>query len=309
MGPHISIKGEHVLDFIGFPVTNSILTTLLVLIGFYFLASYYYNESRKKDKGLFYYALNSALTYLHNLFHTVLHNKTNTFFALLMSFFFFILLNNWSGLIPGVGSVLIKEPETPKQEAVVNNNAAVNEEIQTITDDHGNVIVVEEQTDDHGEALEATETEAGLTTETAGKEESHEVHKVPLFRGGTADLNTTVALALISVFITQFFGFKYLGAGVHLGKYFNFSSPVMLFVGILELILEFARILSFSFRLFGNIFAGEVLLTVVPFLLPVFLSFVSTPMFFMEIFVGLVQAMVFTMLSAVFINMAIAEHH
>ncbi len=306
MGPHISIKGEHVLNFLGFPVTNSILTTLLVLIGFYFLASYYYNESRKKDKGLFYYGLNGALRYLHDLFHTVLHNKTNTFFALLMSFFFFILLNNWSGLIPGVGSLLIKEPQTTKEESMVNNNAAINEDIQVV-DDHGNIVALQEATDDHGEGLTAAESKG--TTETEGTEETHEIHKVPLLRGGTADLNTTVALALISVFITQFFGFKYLGTIPHLKKYFNFSSPVMLFVGILELILEFARILSFSFRLFGNIFAGEVLLTVVPFLLPVFLSFVSAPMFFMEIFVGLVQAMVFTMLSAVFINMAIADHH
>ena len=219
MGPHISIKGEHVLNFLGFPVTNSILTTLLVLIGFYFLASYYYNESRKKDKGLFYYGLNGALRYLHDLFHTVLHNKTNTFFALLMSFFFFILLNNWSGLIPGVGSLLIKEPQTTKEESMVNNNAAINEDIQVV-DDHGNIVALQEATDDHGEGLTAAESKG--TTETEGTEETHEIHKVPLLRGGTADLNTTVALALISVFITQFFGFKYLGTIPHLKKYFNF---------------------------------------------------------------------------------------
>ena len=84
---------------------------------------------------------------------------------------------------------------------------------------------------------------------------------------------------------------------------------MMILLGPLELIGEVARILSFSFRLYGNIFAGEVLLTIIPFLLPVFLSFVVTPMFFMEIFVGLVQALVFAMLSAVFISMAIATHH
>ncbi len=281
MGPHISIKGEGVLDIPGFLVTNSILTTLLVLIGFYFLASYYYSESRKKDKGLLYFGMNALLRYMHNLFHSVLHSKTNTFFALLLSFFFFILLNNWSGLIPGVGSILVNKVETHKEEIVAENTHT---EVEQQVDDHGNIIDVEGAVEEHSS-------------------------KVPLFRGGTADLNTTVALALISVFITQFFGFKYLGAVPHLKKYFNFSNPVMLFVGILELILEFARILSFSFRLFGNVFAGEVLLTVVPFLLPVFLSFVSAPMFFMEVFVGAVQALVFTMLSAVFINMAIAEHH
>ena len=281
MSPHISIKGEKVFDIAGFPLTNSILTAFLVLIGFYFLARYYYIESKKKDKALFYYGMNGALEYLYNLFHSVLHSKTSTFFALLLSFFFFILLNNWSGLIPGVGSVLINEPKTH-----------VEEQVKAETDEHAEETIV-----------------AQVHEEETVEEEVHEEHKIPLFRGGTADLNTTVALALISVFVTQFFGFQYLGFKIHLSKYFNFSNPVMLFVGILELILEFARILSFSFRLFGNIFAGEVLLTVVPFLLPVFLSFVSAPMYFMEVFVGLVQALVFTMLSAVFINMAVAEHH
>ncbi len=294
MEPHISIKGERIFDIMGYPLTNSILTTVLVFIGFYFLASYYYNESRKKSPGLFYYALNSGLAYLYGLFHSVLHNKTNTFFALLMSFFFFILLNNWAGLLPGVGSILIKEPETVVEESVINNNAAVNEDVQGVMDEQGNTIAVIEETDDYGDAHDT---------------EKKEVHKVPLLRGSTADLNTTVALALISVFVTQFFGFQYLGTQIHLSKYFNFKDPVMLFVGVLELILEFARILSFSFRLFGNIFAGEVLLTVIAFLLPVYLSFVSSPMYFMEIFVGLVQALVFTMLSAVFINMAIAHDH
>lgn len=128
-------------------------------------------------------------------------------------------------------------------------------------------------------------------------------------RGGTADLNTTLALALASVFITQLYGFKFLGPKAHLAKYFDFRDPIMIMLGPLELIQEFARIISFAFRLYGNIFAGEVLLTIIPFLLPVFLSFVVTPIFFMEIFVGVVQALVFTMLSAVFINMATAHHH
>ena len=83
----------------------------------------------------------------------------------------------------------------------------------------------------------------------------------------------------------------------------------MILLGPLELVGEVARILSFAFRLYGNIFAGEVLLSIVPFLLPVFLSFVVSPLFFMEIFVGLVQALVFAMLSTVFINMAISTHH
>ncbi len=249
MKPHISIKGEELFEIGHFPVTNSVLTTSLVVIGFIFLASYYFSEMKKKKRSLFFYAINELLTMIHGLMEGVLHNKIKVFFGLLGSFFFFILLNNWSGLIPGVGTILWKITE-------------------------------------HGET-----------------------HTIPLLRGGTADLNTTFALAGVSVFTAQIFGFKYLGAAVHLGKYFNFKDPVMLFVGILELILEVARILSFAFRLFGNIFAGEVLLTIVPFLLPIWLSFISAPMYFMEIFVGLVQALVFVILSTIFINMATSHDH
>jgi F-type H+-transporting ATPase subunit a len=127
---------------------------------------------------------------------------------------------------------------------------------------------------------------------------------VPLLRGATADLNTTLALALIAFFSIQYYGF----AGQKLGylkKFFNFSSPVMFFSGILELISELAKIISFSFRLFGNVFAGEVLLSVMTFLIPVI---IPLPFVGLEIFVGLIQALVFSLLTLVFINIAMSAH-
>ncbi len=128
---------------------------------------------------------------------------------------------------------------------------------------------------------------------------------VPLLRGGSADLNTTLALALISVILTQIWGFKTLGWRNHLQKYFNFKSFIRFFTGILELVSELARIISFAFRLFGNIFAGEVLLAVVASLVPLF---APLPFLGLEIFVGVVQALVFSMLTAVFIKMATSHH-
>jgi F-type H+-transporting ATPase subunit a len=245
MGPHISIKGEIITNLFGLPITNSFITTILVMVAFFFIARFYNSEINKTDRSLGFYALHGAIKWLYDMFESVLGKHINTFFTLVGGFFFFILLMNWSGLVPGVGSILVE-----------------------------------------GEHA-----------------------KVPLFRGGTADLNTTFALALISVFGTQLFGFKFLGPLDHLKKYFDFRDPIMILLGPLELIGEVARIVSFAFRLYGNIFAGEVLLSIIPFLLPVFLSFVVSPLFFMEIFVGLVQALVFAMLSTVFINMAISTHH
>ena len=127
---------------------------------------------------------------------------------------------------------------------------------------------------------------------------------VPLFRPGSADLNLTLALALISVITIQVIGFKTLGSG-YLKKFFNFTHPMKFFVGILELISEFAKIISFSFRLFGNVFAGEVLLTVMLMLVP---YFVPIPFYGLEIFVAVVQAFVFAMLTLVFIKIAMTSH-
>lgn len=127
---------------------------------------------------------------------------------------------------------------------------------------------------------------------------------VPILRGATADLNTTLALAFVSFFSIQYYGFAAQKLG-YFKKFFNFSSPVMLFSGILELISELAKIISFSFRLFGNIFAGEVLLAVIASLIPVLVPF---PFYGMEIFVGIIQALVFAMLTLIFINVATVAH-
>ena len=134
-------------------------------------------------------------------------------------------------------------------------------------------------------------------------EEGHEVAEkvfVPLFRAGSADLNTTLALALISVVSIQISGIKTLGKE-YIGRFFNFKNPIYFFVGILELISEFSKIISFAFRLFGNIFAGEVLLTVIAFLIPVI---APLPFLGLELFVGFIQALVFSMLTSVFLSLA-----
>ena len=127
----------------------------------------------------------------------------------------------------------------------------------------------------------------------------------PLFRSPAADLNFTLALAIISVFCTNFFGIVVLGVFTHIKKFFNFSNPINFFVGILEIISEISRVVSFSFRLFGNIFAGEILLAIMFFLLP---YIVPIPFLMMEIFFGAIQAFIFSMLTLVFLASSIQEH-
>ena len=129
-------------------------------------------------------------------------------------------------------------------------------------------------------------------------------HLIPIFRAPSADLNFTIALAIISVFGVNLLGAMALGAKKHFSKFFTLKSPIFSFVGILEFISEFIKIISFSFRLFGNVFAGEVLLIIVGFLVP---YFVPLPFLFLEIFVGFIQAFIFSMLTLVFCAMAVRE--
>jgi len=128
----------------------------------------------------------------------------------------------------------------------------------------------------------------------------------PLLRSANTDLNTTLALALISVVMTQFFGIAAIGAIKYAGKFINFKSFIGFFVGILELISEIAKIISFAFRLFGNIFAGEILLVVITFLIPYIMPI---PFYGLELFVGFIQALVFSMLTLVFMTVATIDDH
>ncbi len=117
---------------------------------------------------------------------------------------------------------------------------------------------------------------------------------VPLFRSINSDLNTTVALALVSLVTTHYLAIKYLGLGKYLGRFFSLN-PIFLFVGLLEIVGEITKILSLSFRLFGNIFAGEVLLATAS--TKLFAFIVPIPFYFLEILVGFVQALIFAMLT------------
>lgn len=121
-------------------------------------------------------------------------------------------------------------------------------------------------------------------------------HEVPFFRSPAADLNFTLAFAVISVVITNILGVMTVGFFPHIGKFFNFKNPIKFFIGILELVSEFAKVISLSFRLFGNVFAGEVLLIIIFSLAP---YFIPLPFLFLELFVGLIQAFLFAMLTLV----------
>lgn len=129
---------------------------------------------------------------------------------------------------------------------------------------------------------------------------------VPMLRTPAADLNFTIALALISFFTIEITGIVILGIGKYAKRYVNFSSPINFAVGLIEILSNLGRLVSFSFRLFGNIFAGEVMLLVVGFFVAYLLP---VPFMVFEMFMGFIQAVVFAMLTLFFIKLAIMEPH
>ncbi|MBY0309803.1 F0F1 ATP synthase subunit A [Patescibacteria group bacterium] len=134
----------------------------------------------------------------------------------------------------------------------------------------------------------------------------HDGHLIPwLYPAGT-DLNITLAFAIVAFLTIEIAGVVTLGLLKYGGKFFNFHSPLGFVIGLIELISEIARLISFSFRLFGNIFAGKTLLVVVMFFVPYVLP---VPLLAFEVFVGFIQAFIFSVLTLFFIKLAAAEPH
>lgn len=130
---------------------------------------------------------------------------------------------------------------------------------------------------------------------------------VPFFRGANTDLNTTLAIAIFAMVSVQFWGFRSLGFKGYGGKFIvnPIKDPIGSFVGGLELIGEFIKVISFTFRLFGNMFAGEILLIAMGFLLPLI---GLIPFLGLELFVGAIQAAIFSVLTLIFGSLAIMAH-
>jgi F-type H+-transporting ATPase subunit a len=249
-----------------FTITNSIITSWVAVLILVILFVFIGKKIKKIPRGIqniFELILESALNLADSV--TGDRKKTEKFLPIALALFFFVLVNNWLGLLPGVGTIGFIESE------------------------------------------------------------GGHLAFAPLFRGGTADLNTTLAISLFAVIISHVFGVITVGVWKYFNKFINVKAllaipagirkdpsiilvnPIKVFVGIVEIIGEIAKVASLSFRLFGNIFAGEVLLVS----MMAFFSFIlPIPFMFLEILVGVIQALIFAMLTMVFMTIAsTAEEH
>ena len=308
--PDISIPAEHVFDLFGFPITNTLLAswlTMLILI----LSSWLVTRKLKMIPGRLQSLFEMLIEGFYNLVEGAAGPKwAPKFFPVVMTIFLFVIVSNWLGLTPLFGGW-----------GVLHHAGA---------GEHGEAVNWLNESETVGIWVRAEETGEDAAHGGEGHDahgEGGELYKLaPMFRAATTDMNVTLALAIVSVALTQYFGVQALGLG-YFGKFLAvggivkaftrkglgcggrigqfFMGLIDVFIGVVESISEIGKVVSFSFRLFGNIFAGEVLLGVMAFLIP---YIVSLPFYGLEIFVGLVQALVFMMLSVAFFVVAISHH-
>jgi F-type H+-transporting ATPase subunit a len=245
---------------------------------------------------------------LYNLGELVLGPRIKRVFWLGATIFLLVLFANWMEMIPGIDAIGWIEKTQETNIATYNKGTFL-----------GLDTVVGPAIPPAASAAGAASTSTGEvqpTPETASASESGVggYVLVPFVRAATTDLNLTLSLALITMVMVQIYGFRSLGFG-YLGKFVaikrlwqgKLMGLLDLFVGLLESVSEVSKIISFAFRLFGNIFAGQVLLFVMGFLIP-FLVFGSMVFWGLEVFVGVIQAFVFMMLTFVFVAQATAGH-
>ena len=240
-GIHVALAAERIGSFFGIPLTNTIVTTWLV-VGVIVILTLIFSKRISLVPSRFQTLLEILFEFVYDYVAETLGSKqmANKFFPLLTTIFIFVLCLNWFEFLPGVESILY-----------------------------------------HGE---------------------------PLFRGVNTDLTTPLVLAIISFFAIEITGIMTMGF-VKYGKKFlvnPFKSPIGAMIGFIELIGEFVRLISLSFRLFGNILAGSVIIAVATYFAPYGAPGILS---LFEIFIGFLQAAVFALLTLFFIKLAIEEPH
>jgi F-type H+-transporting ATPase subunit a len=287
-----SLAGDGYWNVAGFYITNAVFTswvvTLLIIVGIFFGT-----RNMKLVPTGFQNFVEAIFETLYNLTENIAGpERAKKFYAIPIAIFIYVIISNWFGLLPFVPAIGVCYPD-------YHDDGATTEQVENYT-------------------LPST-CDAGY-------------HVVPFFRSPSADLNNTLMLALFTQIAAQIYGFAALGFGGYLSRYFVFDGIKAAFgpdahgnarsfgsmmgqlalglidmaVGLLELLGEFNKVIAYTFRLFGNIFAGEVMLIIITFLVPLGLTSLLVGF---EIFVGFIQAFVFYILSVAFYTVVTTPHH
>ena len=332
--PIIEIAPEALFSLGGFRVTNTIFTSW-VMIALIALITILGTRRLALVPSGFQNLFEALVEGFGNIVSSVAGEKNGRrFFPVVFIIFLYIVACNWTALTPLFNVIGITENvgEELMHEAAEHPTDVVHHaEFRGWVMSHSGIsivplftpvklvsIQVEEGKTTNAEALALFDTAVHEKTghTLAELEEDGKIvgFIAPFLRGVNTDLNAPLGYAIWSAIFVEFWGITALGFFSYGSKFFNFkrlltgdimNGIIDVFVGFLELISEFARLISFTFRLFGNIFAGEVLLFMMTFLLP----FVFVDIFYgLELFVGLIQGFVFAMLTLVFGVMAVSGH-
>lgn len=300
---HISLAAEVLFHVGPIPVTNSMLTMFLVM-ALVLIAFTFFARKAQAIPGRGQGVIELIVEFLLNLVEGTGGKRLGRrIFPLVSGIFIFILFSNFSGLLPGVGTIGIMHEEEPAEEehSDEDHSASTPE-----SDAAAAAVNNDEGTGDGEEEVAGDVAVEEETAEAATGEEEHST-LTPLFRPPTADLNMTLALSILTFTVVQIAG---VSAHGFVGRLKHMADPPFLFP--IEVISEFSRILSLSARLFGNVFAGEVLLGVmyamgaaikialIPALFPVLFLF-------LEVMFGTIQALVFALLTLIYISLAAAH--
>jgi F-type H+-transporting ATPase subunit a len=282
---HVELAAEQLFKIGPIPVTNSMLTMFIVMAIILIVFSSIARKAQLvpgRGQGF----LEAIAEFLLGLVEGTAGKRVGRrIFPLIAGLFVFILFANYSGLFPGVGVIgFYEDEETTTSESEGEHAAAYR--VASI----GGVA-------------------APITVAAQEEEEEHERVLVPFLRSPNADLNMTLAMALLTFTVVQVAGIRAHGIG---GRIKHMADPWWIFP--LELVQEFARIISLSFRLFGNVFAGEILLAVM-YAIANAVKIAVIPILFPVVFLGLellfgtIQALVFALLTLIYITLATAGGH
>lgn len=274
--PHVEVAPEELFSIGGFHITNSLLTALIVDVILVLVAVLATRNMQLVPRGL-QNVMEAILEALYNVLRNISPKYINVAWPLVATIFLFVLASNWLGLVPGGSSIGLchASEEASARLALVREGPKAGS-IQFMP----------------------AAAEANPYT-TCGEGQS----LVPWLRPPSTDLNFTLALGLLSFVFFEYWGFRALGIG-YLSKFFNLKG-IMSFVGIIEFISEIIKPIALALRLFGNIFAGEVLIAVLTFMVPLVLPM---PIYAFELFVGFIQALVFALLTMAFLSIATTSH-
>lgn len=240
-GIHVAIAAEKLGDFLGVPITNTLITSW-VIIGILVAFAFLLRSRLAYIPGRIQALIEEAFIYVYDYVAETLGSRemARRFFPLLMTIFLFLFIGNMIHFVPGIGSI--------------------------------------------------------------------EYNGAPLLRAPATDLAVPLTLALISFFVVEVVGILGLGLVKYGSKFIAnpLKNPMGFAIGLVELISELVRVVSLSFRLFGNILAGEVIITVAVFFAP---YFGPLPLMMFEIFIGFLQATIFALLTLFYIKLAIEEPH